>query len=190
MPAFHSHQPQVPWLAPATSWVFHALEPSQVTHFCNSSIGGLGRTPSHSPPTNSKLIPGGSRWPPAAIPVVPLNWDLQWLLHLLWILNSSGKGGTQSREHDNPPVAPSSASSFIPWICIYSSPCFWKGLMFLTSSWWGGSSAILSLPLLIGDTQQGGNVLHLITQVKQSWAQLIHGWVTILLALLHSAIHD
>ena len=41
-----------------------------------------------------------------------------------------------------------------------------------------------------GDTYQGANVLCLITEVKQSWAWLIHGWVTILPALLHSVIHD
>ena len=41
-----------------------------------------------------------------------------------------------------------------------------------------------------GDTQQGANVLCLITEVKQSWAQLIHGWVTVLPALLHSVIGD
>ena len=35
------------------------------------------------------------------------------------------------------------------------------------------------------DTQQGVNVLCLITEVKQSQAWLIHGWVTILPALLH-----
>ena len=41
-----------------------------------------------------------------------------------------------------------------------------------------------------GGTWQGANVLHLITEVKQSQAQLIHGGVTILLALLHSVIRD
>ena len=41
-----------------------------------------------------------------------------------------------------------------------------------------------------GDTQQGANVLHLITEVKQSLAQFIHVWVNVLLALLYSVIHD
>ena len=41
-----------------------------------------------------------------------------------------------------------------------------------------------------GDTEQGANILCLITEVKQSWAWLIHGWVTILLALLYSVKHD
>ena len=41
-----------------------------------------------------------------------------------------------------------------------------------------------------GDTQQGANVLRLITEVKQSRARLIHGWVTVLLALIHSVIGD
>ena len=37
---------------------------------------------------------------------------------------------------------------------------------------------------------QGANVLCLITEVKQSRAWLIHGWVTVLPALLHSVIRD
>ena len=61
MPTFHSHPPQVPWLAPTTSWVFHMPEPSSSPTSATLLLEVQVRVPSHPPPLNFQLAPGGSR---------------------------------------------------------------------------------------------------------------------------------
>ena len=146
MPTFHSCPPQVSWLAPAPAGCFICLTlPGHP--LLQFFYWGLGRVPSHSPLLNCQLTPGGSRWPPAPILVLRLKWDPQWPLYLLWIPNSSGKGGTWSRGHSSPLAAPGGTSLLIPWICLYANPCFGNGLMLLTVSGQGGGLATLSFLL-------------------------------------------
>ena len=90
MRAFHSHPPQGPWLALATSWVFHRPKLSRSPTSPTLLLEVWGMVPSCSL-LNFWLAPGGSRWLLVPISVGPPNWHLQWPLHLLQILNPLGR---------------------------------------------------------------------------------------------------
>ena len=91
---------------------------------------------------------------------------------------------------------PKCLATVVLLLCLMSNIWPWNLSMILflvcpTYFVWHQLHSIQYIKLLLwhGDTQQGVNILHLITEVKQSQAQLIHGWVTVLLAWLHSVIH-
>ena len=119
----------------------------QVTHFSNSSIGGLGEGaftfsssellagPWRKQVTSGPNSGGSSKLRSSVASMSPSDTEL------------FGKGGTWSREHSSPPATPGCVSSSVPEIYICGSPCFGNGLMPQTGSWWEGGSAILSLLL-------------------------------------------
>ena len=61
VPAFCGYPSQVQWIAPATSQVFHKLQPSRSPTSVALLLGVWVRAPSHPPLLNSWLTPGGSR---------------------------------------------------------------------------------------------------------------------------------
>ena len=99
----------------------------------------------------------------------------------LWYLaKSQWADSANSGGHDPSPLRSSSSNSF-PCLCWTVNLGAW-GL-------WGLSCPSGNL-VYVETHRKVWNILCLITEVKQSWALLIHGWVTVLPALLCSVIRD
>ena len=107
----------------------------QVTHFSNSSIGGLGEGiftfsstelltgPQRKQLTSGLNSGGSSKSKSSGASSSPSDSETLW------------EGGISSRGHDSLPATPGSTSSSVPWIYVCSSPCFENGLEPLTGSW-------------------------------------------------------